>query len=115
MMLELDDIGRWSVYSCEVKLLSIDRIPSLNLTSSLKHRIDSHTHSGQEQSISTCFDLMRYKFSGDENWLVLHAAMVSICQILDLLNASQVCIVVKHIFSMAYGPQQCILITAKNT
>nr|CCA24014.1 importinlike protein putative [Albugo laibachii Nc14] len=112
MMLELDDIDRWSVYSCEEELLSIGSNPISHFDVG-SEALDRFAHAlGPKQSISTCFDLMQSYVSDSENWLARHAALVGICQILDLLNAAQVDVVVKHIFAMAYDAHPRVCCTA---
>lgn len=112
MMLELDDVSRWSVHSCEEEHLSIGTNPISHFDVG-SEALERFAYAiGSKQSIPTCLKLMETYLSDGANWLARHAALVGICQILDLLNASQIEHVVKHVFSKAYDVHPRVCCTA---
>lgn len=112
MMLELQDIGSWNVANCEGEEESVvdHEISNFDVGSEALERLVEAI--GPKRSLPKCFGLIQEYASNAENWLYRHAALVGLCQILEVLTYEHLDAIVQHLLAQAYDSHPRVCCTA---
>ncbi|ETL86272.1 hypothetical protein L917_14290 [Phytophthora nicotianae] len=115
MMLELQDIDTWDVANCEDEQSAggqgIDQeISNFDVGSEALERLVGAL--GAKRSLPTCFALIQEYAARSDNWVSRHAALVGLCQILDVLDDENLDAIVRHLLTQANDPHPRVCCTA---
>ncbi|GLD97930.1 hypothetical protein PINS_up006627 [Pythium insidiosum] len=111
MMLELDDLDTWSVATCDDQEdVRQHEISNFDVGSEALERLVGAI--GAKKSLPRCFALIQEYASRGDSWVHRHAALVGLCQILELLAPSQLEEVTKHLLAQAYDAHARVCCTA---
>lgn len=112
MMLELQDMETWSVANCddEEDALASHEISNFDVGSEALERLVSAI--GARKSLPKCFALIQEYASNQENWVFRHAALVGLCQILEVLSYENLDPIVRHLLTQAYDAHPRVCCTA---
>lgn len=112
MMLELQDLDTWSVANCddEEDALANHEISNFDVGSEALERLVGAI--GAKKSLPKCFALIQEYASNGENWVFRHAALVGLCQILEILSYDNLDAIVRHLLTQAYDPHPRVCCTA---
>lgn len=112
MMLELQDIDTWNVSNCEDEQESVvdHEISNFDVGSEALERLVAAI--GPKRSLPKCFSLIQEYASNQENWLFRHAALVGLCQILEVLTYEHLDAIVQHLLAQAYDSHPRVCCTA---
>lgn len=115
MMLEVQDVDTWSATTCEDEEASGDRfaaneISNFDVGSEALERLVGAI--GARKSLPKCFTLIQEYAANQENWLYRHAALVGLCQILDVLSNEHLEAVVRHVLTQAQDQHPRVCCTA---
>jgi hypothetical protein len=112
MMLELLDVDTWNVTNCEDEQESVvdHEISNFDVGSEALERLVAAI--GPKRSLPKCFALIQEYASNTENWLFRHAALVGLCQILEVLTYEHLDAIVQHLLAQAYDPHPRVCCTA---
>lgn len=114
MMLDLQDLDTWDVANCEDEQSAggqgIDQeISNFDVGSEALERLVGAL--GAKRSLPTCFALIQ-EYARSENWVSRHAALVGLCQILDVLDDENLDAIVRHLLAQANDPHPRVCCTA---
>ncbi|CEG45916.1 Karyopherin (importin) beta 3 [Plasmopara halstedii] len=114
MMLDLQDLDAWDVAFCadehSVGSQTIDHeISNFDVGSEALERLVGAI--GAKRSLPTCFALIQ-KYAQSENWVNRHAALVGLCQILDVLDDENLDATVRHLFAQTNDSHPRVCCTA---
>jgi importin-5 len=111
MMLELDDVETWSPTVCEeVDDLVSQEISNFDVGSEALERLVNAI--GAKKSLPTCFALIHEYASRGDSWLHRHAALVGLCQILEVLAPRELDEIVRHLLAQCHDPHPRVCCTA---
>jgi hypothetical protein len=115
MMLELQDMDTWDVANCEDEQSAggqgIDQeISNFDVGSEALERLVGAL--GAKRSLPTCFALIQEYAARSDNWVSRHAALVGLCQILDVLDNDNLDAIVRHLLAQANDPHPRVCCTA---
>ncbi|KAE9303542.1 Ran-binding protein 6 [Phytophthora fragariae] len=115
MMLELQDLDTWDVANCEDEQSAggqgIDQeISNFDVGSEALERLVGAL--GAKRSLPTCFALIQEYAARSDNWVSRHAALVGLCQILDVLDNDNLDAIVRHLLTQANDPHPRVCCTA---
>ncbi|KAG4049716.1 Ran-binding protein 6 [Phytophthora cactorum] len=115
MMLELQDIDTWDVANCEDEQSAggqgMDQeISNFDVGSEALERLVGAL--GAKRSLPTCFALIQEYAARLDNWVSRHAALVGLCQILDVLDDENLDAIVRHLLTQANDPHPRVCCTA---
>uniref|UniRef100_M4C1X8 IPO4/5-like TPR repeats domain-containing protein n=1 Tax=Hyaloperonospora arabidopsidis (strain Emoy2) TaxID=559515 RepID=M4C1X8_HYAAE len=115
MMLELQDIDTWDVADCEDEQSAggqgIDHdISNFDVGSEALERLVGAVFA--KRSLPTCFKLIQEYAACSDNWVSRHAALVGLCQILDVLNEENLDAIVRHLLAQVNDPHPRVCCTA---
>ncbi|KAG1706394.1 hypothetical protein DVH05_001541 [Phytophthora capsici] len=115
MMLELQDLETWDVANCEDEQSGggqgIDQeISNFDVGSEALERLVGAL--GAKRSLPTCFALIQEYAARSDNWVSRHAALVGLCQILDVLDDENLDAIVRHLLAQANDPHPRVCCTA---
>ncbi|KAL4086472.1 hypothetical protein PRIC1_014176 [Phytophthora ramorum] len=115
MMLELQDLDTWDVGNCEDEQSAggqgIDQeISNFDVGSEALERLVGAL--GAKRSLPTCFALIQEYAARSDNWVSRHAALVGLCQILDVLDNDNLDAIVRHLLAQANDPHPRVCCTA---
>ncbi|GMF13581.1 unnamed protein product [Phytophthora lilii] len=115
MMLELQDLDTWDVANCEDEQSAggqgIDQeISNFDVGSEALERLVGAL--GAKRSLPTCFALIQEYAARSDNWVSRHAALVGLCQILDVLDNDNLDAIVRHLLAQANDPHPRVCCTA---
>ncbi|KAF4138965.1 Importin repeat [Phytophthora infestans] len=115
MMLELQDMDTWDVANCEDEQSAggqgIDQeISNFDVGSEALERLVGAL--GAKRSLPTCFALIQEYAAHSDNWVSRHAALVGLCQILDVLDDENLDAIVRHLLTQANDPHPRVCCTA---
>ncbi|KAG2529595.1 hypothetical protein JM16_002012 [Phytophthora kernoviae] len=114
MMLDLQDLDTWDVANCEDEQSAggqgIDQdISNFDVGSEALERLVGAL--GAKRSLPTCFALIQ-EYARSDNWVSRHAALVGLCQILDVLDDESLDAIVRHLLAQANDPHPRVCCTA---
>lgn len=112
MMLELQDVETWSVANCddEEDALANHEISNFDVGSEALERLVGAI--GAKKSLPKCFTLIQEYAANGENWVFRHAALVGLCQILEILSYDNLDAIVRHLLTQAYDAHPRVCCTA---
>uniref|UniRef100_K3WXC2 Importin N-terminal domain-containing protein n=1 Tax=Globisporangium ultimum (strain ATCC 200006 / CBS 805.95 / DAOM BR144) TaxID=431595 RepID=K3WXC2_GLOUD len=113
MMLELQDVDTWSVTNCddeEDAALANHEISNFDVGSEALERLVGAI--GAKKSLPKCFALIQEYASNTEQWVYRHAALVGLCQILEILSYENLDAIVRHLLTQAYDAHPRVCCTA---
>ncbi|DBA01359.1 TPA: hypothetical protein N0F65_001598 [Lagenidium giganteum] len=112
MMLELQDVDTWSVLTCddEEDELNGHEISNFDVGSEALERLVDAI--GAKKSLAKCFALIHEYAANTDNWVFRHAALVGLCQILEIVPPENLEMVVRHLFNQAYDAHPRVCCTA---
>ncbi|KAG7389270.1 Importin-5 [Phytophthora pseudosyringae] len=115
MMLELQDLDTWDVANCEDEQSAggqgIDQeISNFDVGSEALERLVGAL--GAKRSLPTCFALIQEYAARSDNWVSRHAALVGLCQILDVLDEENLDAIARHLLAQANDPHPRVCCTA---
>lgn len=112
MMLELQDIETWSVATCDddEDALANHEISNFDVGSEALERLVGAI--GARKSLPKCFALIQEYASNSANWVYRHAALVGLCQILEILSYDNLDAIVRHLLAQAYDAHPRVCCTA---
>ncbi|KAJ0398097.1 hypothetical protein P43SY_001187 [Pythium insidiosum] len=111
MMLELDDLDTWSVATCDDQEdVRQHEISNFDVGSEALERLVGAL--GAKKSLPRCFALIQEYAGRGDSWVHRHAALVGLCQILELLAPAQLEDVTKHLLAQAYDAHPRVCCTA---
>ncbi|RLN93411.1 hypothetical protein BBJ28_00006923, partial [Nothophytophthora sp. Chile5] len=115
MMLDLQDLDTWDVANCEDEQAGggqgIDQeISNFDVGSEALERLVGAL--GAKRSLPTCFALIQEYAARSDSWVSRHAALVGLCQILDVLDDDNLDAIVRHLLAQADDPHPRVCCTA---
>ncbi|GMF63768.1 unnamed protein product [Phytophthora fragariaefolia] len=115
MMLELQDLDTWDVANCEDEQAAGGQgtdheISNFDVGSEALERLVAAL--GPKRSLPTCFALIQEYAARADNWVSRHAALVGLCQILDVLDNDNLDAIVRHLLAQANDPHPRVCCTA---
>ncbi|TMW59136.1 hypothetical protein Poli38472_007281 [Pythium oligandrum] len=109
MMLELDDLETWSVTTCEDEE-DTHEISNFDVGSEALERLVGAI--GAKKSLPKCFALIQEYAARGDSWVHRHAALVGLCQILEILSQDELDEITKHLLTQANDPHPRVCCTA---